>query len=230
MTTNTTVLDTLSLFPDNSNNEISASDMRTFVSSVFGDKEVKAIKLQKSTDIAFNNSYIYEHSIVLIYNDKPDFNGVYLSLLNQPTQLNHLKKLAGIVVGTGGGDLYSDGSVSMDIDYIPINPQDIATLSYVQSLSVDNPYPINTSENFLYVFEQYNTSFDKDFIYDITGRILKINITDNFTIFYVVDFIYDINENIQMKTITDIDGNRVEISYIYDAGNISLKNIVFINI
>jgi len=91
----------LALFPDNNNFEITAQDMRLYIEAIFGDKEVVIIKIKQMSDLAFNNSRIYEGSMVVIYNDaNPDRVGIYLSKVNQPTVETDLIQVTRIGQGT----------------------------------------------------------------------------------------------------------------------------------
>lgn len=93
MTNNTTEQDLIDLFPDNTTNEISASDMRVTISSIFNDRQETINKVPTSADLPiFTN--IYEGSLVVIW-DEPGRVGLYISKINQPQQFTDLLKIAG---------------------------------------------------------------------------------------------------------------------------------------
>lgn len=81
----------LQLFADNIVGNITASTLRTFISSIFDDKEVQVNKFTTLSSFeAQPNLNIYEKSLVVIYNSTPDENGVYISLINQPQDRQYL--------------------------------------------------------------------------------------------------------------------------------------------
>jgi len=93
---NTQKDDTLALFPSNSTNEITATNNRAFVDTIFDDSEVIIKKIKLASDLASSNTNIYEGSLVVIYEDPdPLINGLYLSKINQPLQIASLLKIAG---------------------------------------------------------------------------------------------------------------------------------------
>lgn len=97
MTNNTIKDQVLSLFHDNSNNEISAADMRVYIEAIFNSKEEKIVKINALANLAANNSKIYEGTLVIIYGDEASYNGVYLSKVNQPTLILDLIKITGLI-------------------------------------------------------------------------------------------------------------------------------------
>lgn len=97
MTNNTTKDQIIALFPDNADNEISASDMRVYTEAIFNDKEVKVVKIQYIANLAAESAEIYEGSIVVIWGDENTYNGLYLSKVNQPTVTSELIKLSGLI-------------------------------------------------------------------------------------------------------------------------------------
>lgn len=100
MASNNTIKDQiLTLFPDNNTQEISASDMRIFVHSIFGNKEELVNKATDEADMKINNTKIYENSVVLITAAGVD-SGVYVSRVNQPISLLQLDKIADLAEGT----------------------------------------------------------------------------------------------------------------------------------
>lgn len=229
---NTTRDEVLALFPDNLNQEISASDMRIYVNAVFDDREVKVVKIEKVIHLPPRNSNIYEHTIVLVYNDTIDNNGVYLSKVNQPIAKVQLTKIAGVADGTIDGVLLSDGTIPMDDGYIPDVDQDIATKIFVTdavaAAASGNPYPIGTAEYFLYAFNTVNVTSEADYFYDVDDNIESINVLDDdgITVLYVVELGYTAGD-IDLKTITDNLGNKVDISFIYTTGLITNKDTVY---
>jgi len=109
---NTTEQEVLALFPDNFDNEISAEDMRTYVNSVFSDKETKVIKIDSVINLSANNSNIFEGSIVIFWNDyNQNRIGVYISKINQPTTITDLIQISTIT----GEDV--DGSINYTVDF-----------------------------------------------------------------------------------------------------------------
>ena len=134
MTNNTNKNDILSLFPDNSNNEIDAADMRSYVETIFDDKEVSIVKIDTVVNLASNNSNIYEGSLVTIWNDyNQNRIGLYLSKVNQPTLITDLIQLSSIT----GEDV--DGAINYTYDYI-IN-LDILNIpeTYTNIVSITTP-------------------------------------------------------------------------------------------
>lgn len=92
MTNNTIRDEILGLFDDNANNEISAADMRTYINAIFASKEEIVTKISTATDLAANNTNIYEGSLIIVYNDGVN-TGLYLSPVNQPTDITELIKI-----------------------------------------------------------------------------------------------------------------------------------------
>ncbi len=92
MTNNDTRDQIIALFPDNFDNEISAQDMRTYINAIFDTKEELTVKIATATDISLYNANIYEGSMVIIFNDAEN-TGIYLSTVNQPTNISELIKL-----------------------------------------------------------------------------------------------------------------------------------------
>lgn len=90
MTNNTTESDLISLFPDNTDNLISANNLRTCINGTFSNLETKIIKINSSSDLPLNTN-IFEGSLVVIYGLQD--RGIYLSLVNQPQLLDNLIKL-----------------------------------------------------------------------------------------------------------------------------------------
>ena len=91
---NTTKQDILALFPDNTNNEITAEDLRISVENLFNDKETPILRIDRLNNLAFNNTRIYEGSLLIIYADNNT--GLYLSKINQPLLDTDLIKIAEI--------------------------------------------------------------------------------------------------------------------------------------
>lgn len=101
MATNNNIKDqVLLLFPDNNNSEITAANMRMYVEAIFAESEVVINKIDTLGNLAFNNSTIYEGSLVVIHNDIPSNIGIYVSRVNQPTNPSQLVQISTIV---GGG-------------------------------------------------------------------------------------------------------------------------------
>lgn len=94
---NTTEQEVIALFPDNNTHEISAADMRAYVSAIFSDKETTIVKIQYLADLASSNANIYEGTVVVIWGDESAYNGLYLSKINQPTLVSELVKLSGLI-------------------------------------------------------------------------------------------------------------------------------------
>lgn len=95
MTNNITKDEVLALFPDNSNNEINAADMRSYVEAIFGDKEVLINKIRKMVDLAGSNADIYEGSLVVVFNDpEPEKIGIYIARQNQPVDEEDLQQIS----------------------------------------------------------------------------------------------------------------------------------------
>ena len=119
--------DILALFPDNFTNEISAEDMRTYVSSIFSDKETIVKKIDRIVNLGANNENIYEGSLVVFWNDE-DVNriGLYISKINQPTGITDLIQISTI---TG-----EDITVVQDTKEIVINTSVSIVLNPISQL------------------------------------------------------------------------------------------------
>jgi len=95
MASNNTKNETLNLFLDNVYGNITAADLRTFVSNIFDDKEVvvrKYVNLD-AFEIA-DNSNVFEGSLVVITGSTDAENGLYISLSNQPTSRTNLLQVS----------------------------------------------------------------------------------------------------------------------------------------
>jgi len=134
----------LTLFPDNLNNEITAADMRAYTTAIFGDKEVQIEKLDKLADLAFNNTYIYEGSLVVVYNDNIKNTGIYLSKENQPTLPTALVKLTTLEVGSGGttgerGGIAYDITLTYYVGDIVSYDNGVSTSAFIASSNSASP-------------------------------------------------------------------------------------------
>lgn len=89
MTNNTTLSDVISLFPDNTDNSISAADMRTSWNATYLDSEVKIVKIPNLSELPLQTN-IYEGSLVVVF--QTDI-GLYLSKINQPQNVGDLIKI-----------------------------------------------------------------------------------------------------------------------------------------
>ena len=88
--------ETLNLFPDNTDGDITASDMREFVNNVWFDKERKINKYPTLQD-AFSDSNLYQLDIFLITKEPVQSkNGIYVSLINQPNYENEIVQVANL--------------------------------------------------------------------------------------------------------------------------------------
>ncbi len=87
MTNNTTHQEIIDLFPDNTDNSISAEDMRLSMNGIFTDREVKVVKISDFSDLPLALN-IYEGTLVIVYQGTDT--GLYLSLINQPQQESEL--------------------------------------------------------------------------------------------------------------------------------------------
>ena len=192
MESNNTIKDQiLTLFPDNNNKEISASDMRIFVHSIFNTKEDTVVKIETADDIRDNNTRIYYNSVVIIWNDV-QHKGVYLSKANQPIDIVQLEKIAELnTSGTDpepGTDLglfmynYNHDKLYSDANYFYSNGNIIKT-----ELTTNNV-----------------RSYDIDYLYN-NDNIEQISITDLSTNNTVhITFTFDGNDNIKYKVYTII--------------------------
>ena len=84
----------LDLFPDNSEGQISPSDIREFVNAVQKYKEDQQHHHEKLIDV-WTNQEIYRSDIIIIKNENqidPDYqyNGIYVSKVDNPSSLNDL--------------------------------------------------------------------------------------------------------------------------------------------
>jgi len=85
---------TLNLFPDNVNGEITASDMRQFIDNIWWDKERKINKFKTLQD-AFVYPDLYQLDLFLIVEEQNDSkNGVYVALVNQPVNEGEIFQVA----------------------------------------------------------------------------------------------------------------------------------------
>lgn len=96
MASNNNNLNTLlQLFADNVVGNITASTLRTFISTVFGDKEVQINKFTTLNSFeAQPNPTIYEGSLVVIYDSTPSENGLYRATLNQAQNRQYLMQVS----------------------------------------------------------------------------------------------------------------------------------------
>lgn len=134
MTNNTKINNVLALFPDNADNEISAADMRTYVNTIFSDKETQIVKVDTVVNLSSKNSEIYEGSLVVIWNDVNSSRiGVYISKVNQPTSITDLIQLSTIT----GEDV--DGSINFTYDYKIENNITIQSDTYIEVLRLTTP-------------------------------------------------------------------------------------------
>jgi len=147
----------LALFLDNIVGDITAQDMRIFVENVFNDKEVKINKFPEFSDLFASNTEVYEHSLVTIYDPHlKDEMGLYLSLANQPTAQSQFIKITNrldvlvidnllststdAALSANQGRILSesciktDGSNTMNTNYVAILDTDVMTLSQVKNL------------------------------------------------------------------------------------------------
>ena len=86
----------LDLFSDNTNGDITASDMRTFVDGVWADKERKINKYKLLND-AYNDNNLYQLDIFIIVEEPLDSkNGIYVSLINQPNNETEIAQVANL--------------------------------------------------------------------------------------------------------------------------------------
>lgn len=98
MTNNNNKQRLLNLFADNVNGEITAGTLREFIETIFDDSEVVINSF--NSILAFENSTvderadIYEGSLVTIENSTDDENGVYVSLMNQPSESKFLRQIS----------------------------------------------------------------------------------------------------------------------------------------
>ena len=93
MTNNTTEQEIVALFPDNTDNEISAVDMRTAMNGLFTDRQETIVKLSEFTHLPISLN-IYEGTLVIVYSGEDI--GLWLSKINQPQHKTDLIKIAGI--------------------------------------------------------------------------------------------------------------------------------------
>ena len=93
MTNNTTPQDVIDLFPDNTNNDISANNIRTAFSGVFTDRQENLVKILDFSELPILTN-IYEGSLVVVYSGENI--GLWLSTINQPQIEDDLIKIAGI--------------------------------------------------------------------------------------------------------------------------------------
>jgi hypothetical protein len=86
----------LDLFADNTDGDITASDMRKFVEGVWADKERK-INKYKTLSEALSDPYLYQLDLFLIV-DEPVIsrNGIYVALINQPNNENEIVQVANL--------------------------------------------------------------------------------------------------------------------------------------
>jgi len=86
----------LDLFSDNSNGDITASDMRQFVDGIWEDKERK-INKYKTLNNAFQDTNLYQLDIFIIVEEIADSkNGIYVSLINQPNNEADIAQVANL--------------------------------------------------------------------------------------------------------------------------------------
>lgn len=85
----------LQLFADNVVGNITAETLRTFISTVFQDSEVRINKFTTLASFeAQPNPTIYEGSLISIYGSTVDENGMYISSLNQPQDRQYLTQIS----------------------------------------------------------------------------------------------------------------------------------------
>jgi len=181
MTNNNLKDQILALFPDNNNFEITASDMRTYVEAIFNDKEVVIIKIKQLSDLAANNSNIYEGSLLVIYNDDDVNNvGIYLSKVNQPVLPTDLIQVSRITGAFSGG--FERGGLPYDeLKYYLVG--DIASNQNnayicIQNTPIpagafDGSYWILVSSGNISVINSLDSSSDSDALSASMGKLLN---------------------------------------------------------
>jgi len=88
--------ETLNLFPDNTDGDITASDMRQYVENVWKDKERKINKYPTLSE-AFQHPELYQLDIFLITKEPiQSKNGIYVALINQPNNENEIVQVANL--------------------------------------------------------------------------------------------------------------------------------------
>ena len=147
---NTTRDEVLALFPDNTNYEITAEDLRTYVNAIFSDKEVVILKLLNLSMLGANNTHIYEGSLVVIYGDADTSKiGIYLSKINQPIGEPDLIQLSSLS-GAGAGAFERGGLVYDESKYYLIG--DIVSESSTAYICITNtPAPTGAFDSNLWV-------------------------------------------------------------------------------
>jgi len=189
----------LDLFIDNVTNDISASDMRSFINSSFDTKEEIIIKIDTLNNLSANNSNIYEGSLVIIWNDKPN-NGVYLSVINQPLDINDL--------------ILIQATTSIVLE--SLNPYNKVTQDYEHFLYNFNNFKENNNSKFYYNGDgtlNYEDGIDR-----------------NSTIIYNTSFVYDSGKLIEKIILNIENNDQVTISMTYDgvSGSLIEKSSVYL--
>jgi hypothetical protein len=88
--------ETLNLFPDNTDGDITASDMRQYIDNIWKDKERKINKYPNLSE-AFAHSELYQLDIFLITKEPiQSKNGIYVSLINQPNNETEIVQVANL--------------------------------------------------------------------------------------------------------------------------------------
>lgn len=221
MTNNNTKDIILDLFPDNNEYAISALDMRTYIEAIFGDKEVKIVKIASSQDIPFHNSNIYEESLVVIYGGPENEIGLYISTANQPLDITSLKKVAGL-----GSGLYSNP--------LPIgNNGDILVYKSGSWITSNSLTDIRGRVELSNLFKEFEDLYYKELIYDVSGNISEVRIYKDSTKnikFFTKLINYDASGNISnVQIIDEINNNKLKKTINYNSNNdISSIDIEFI--
>ena len=98
MTNNNAKQRLLNLFADNVNGEITATTLRDFIATIFDDKEeiINSFNSLQSFEDSMpeTRASIYEGSLVTIINSNSDEDGLYVSLMNQPSERALLKQIS----------------------------------------------------------------------------------------------------------------------------------------
>ncbi len=211
MTNNDTKNRVLELFPDNNKYDISALDLRTFVEAVFNDREVKVIKISSSLDIPFNSSEIYEGSLVIIYRGiSSDEVGIYLSTVNQPTNINQLIRIS------------SPSTLNSLINVENAGEGDVLILRNGIWVAEDNLNNIQNKIELERLFKEAENNYFKELVYDIDGNISQINIYQDDTKsikFFTKNISYNVDGNISLVEILDESTNNRLIKTLNYSGN-----------
>jgi len=214
MTNNDTKDRVLALFPDNNEYDISAGDMRAYIEAIFSDKEVQVIKIATSNDIPFNNTNIYEGSLVVIYRGTtPDEKGLYLSTINQPLDISQLIRIS---------PEPSLNSIIIDVD--DAKDGDILVLENGVWTAKDDLDNTKYKTELLGLYKEAEDNYFKELVYD-DGDIIQINIykddTKNEQLF-TKDISYNDDGNIESVVILDnINSNKITKTINYSGDNIS---------